>query len=228
MLSSRLLFISFATVLMVCDSAPAFAGMITPIFEVLDDPFTISVKNTTSDPAVLDDLTVYDATKAQSMVILKKGSATHFSANQVQMFDNITFKPASIEASLPNGTKTTTIFKLGAVTEDVSMLINPGDNSPLFLAIDTSQANSVPPAVGTILTYTNGLNATTPGWFVGTTIDDSTGDITNPYSGSAEVFSNTFAISVLAPEPSSIGLVVCALGTLAWMKRRSQDFVTRG
>jgi hypothetical protein len=183
-----------------------------------DDPFTIEVKNTTGDPAVLDDLTVFGPIP-QAMIILQKGSSTKFSANEVKSFDNIPFEPQSVSFSLSNGSETN-IFKLGKVSKDVSMLINPADNSPLFLAIDASQAGPIPPDVGAVLAYSNGLNTTTPGWFVGTAINDATGEVTNPYTGSAEVFDNTFAFTILSPEPSGTVSVLLAVAVLLGTKRR--------
>jgi hypothetical protein len=219
--SSHLCLILVAIVIMVCDSAPATAGM-----------FTIGVTNTTDMRTVLDDLTaIYPpGSVPPSKVVVPAMSGIVFTANQTMFYDNLDFMPASYVISSPVGPSTT--IKVTSVTQNnannISWLFDPLNNDPLFLDIDTSLANPIPPSVGTILDYTNGLDAATPGWFVGTSIDETTGDVTNPYSGSAEVLSNAFSISVV-PEPSGIVPIFFAFGPLVWMKSRlrSKDHASK-
>jgi hypothetical protein len=179
------------------------------------------VKNTSDRGKDLHDLTVFNVDSTQSMSFIRRGQDVSFAAHEVKKFDDIKFKPDHIEASTltdPNDIHTsvqTTIFQLNATPDQGSWLVNPGTTpkAPLFLQIEPSQANPIPPAEGSILDFTNGLNPNTPGWLVGTGMDNSNGNVTNPYTGQAQVFSNAFAFSFpLAPVPEPSAFVAAIIG----------------
>ncbi len=64
-----------------------------------------------------------------------------------------------------------------------------------MLAIDQAVAPEPPPE-GTILTFVEGYNELMPGWYVGTSIDFETGEVTGAYTGIVEVFSTAFEVTL--------------------------------
>jgi hypothetical protein len=89
----------------------------------------------------------------------------------------------------------------------VSFLSDPADN-PLFLTVNDALLLDAPPE-GSFFSFTNGVDASRPDWFA-STLDPSTGMVLGPYSGSAEVVSTRFVVTVDVPEPSTLALI--ALG----------------
>jgi hypothetical protein len=88
----------------------------------------------------------------------------------------------------------------------------------LALVIDGRMNNHSVPAMGTTLSFVNGVNASVPDWFVPASFDETTMTYSGAYTGSATVELPVLGISVSSvPEPSTLLLTLGAgLGLLGY------------
>jgi hypothetical protein len=97
------------------------------------------------------------------------------------------------------------------------------------LKIVGGEPHTVPPGVGTIIPFTNGLNPSYPDWFVGTNLDLTTGDITGAYTGDVQIVAratvqliNSERIPVVSIKGSILFIVTLLFGgasVLSWHAR---------
>jgi len=137
-----------------------------------------------------------------------------------QLLD-LDFRPVSYVVSTKEGNSEpeTKVFNINLVTPTkISLLRNPTNGAPLFLSIDQSLYNFEPPADGTVLAFSMGVNPSLPGWFVGTLIDLGTGIISGAYTGDAVVASTVEIAEV--PEPATLLLLSSGIASMAIKLRR--------
>jgi hypothetical protein len=191
----------------------------------------ISISNRTANAEGFTDVIAYEKNAAGNLVnkknILGPGNpqATRIvlAPNEVKLFD-AGFEPTDVMISnsfgLGKETETKIFKKAQLSSKPIAMLTLPNGVDPIFLAIDFTQFNFIPPVAGSLITFTSGLDASLPGWFAGTTVDFDTGDIGSAYTGSAIVQQYLEVDTIPAPEPNSLVLaatgVAVMLVTFRW------------
>lgn len=182
----------------------------------------ITISNPTNVDQILADLTVKGKNPGETKVIKIEGDNNkpdtdnvRIPPNEARVFDagfEITSYIIS-EPKSPTADKETKVFNVTQLEgKRVGFIQDPADLIDLFLSIDYAQYNFDPPEAGEILNFVGGSNAITPGWFVGTTMDINTGDITNPYTGSVLIANTVFEVTTGVSEPSS--LLLLSIGIL--------------
>lgn len=191
--------------------------------EVFADGVVIKVVNDSPSKIemTLSDLIVYSNTQKQTVLKPSDASDDIKVGFGVQKLFDLNFTPTKYVISVMAGDSEieATVFNISLVEPvKIPMLIDPNNGSPLFLAIDQSLYNFEPPADGTVLSFSMGVNPNLPGWFVGTIIDFETGNISGPYTGDALVDS-TVEVSAV-PEPATLLLLSSGVAAIAIKLRR--------
>lgn len=195
--------------------------------------FLVKVANTTDTPQTLDDLIAFDKNgKKDEIVPSSKGLAgVTIPRRETKEFFTSLDDIAKIEVSqfIDGKEAQSTSIKVVGQTEVVALIDDPNGLISVFLDINYDLYNFSPPSVGTILNYTDGLNPATPGWFVGTSINNDTGDITDPFTGDIRIVSTSFAVTAEPiPEPSTLILLGTGAFSLLGYRWRCRKRGTSG
>ncbi len=109
------------------------------------------------------------------------------------------------------------------IPKKLAMIQDPAEQQTVVLAVDQDVALAPPPE-GTILTFSNGRNELMPGWFVGTSINFDTGNVTGAYTGDAEVITTAFeALALEPPYPPDGATDVPLYANIFWTEVENAD-----
>jgi hypothetical protein len=172
----------------------------------------------------LSDLIIFAHNQKQTVLKPSDASDDIKVGFGVQKLFDLNFMPTKYVISVMAGDSEieAEVFNVSFVTPTkVSMLLDPNNGTQLFLAIDQSLYDFEPPADGTVISFSMGVNPNFPGWFVGTNIDLDTGNISGPYTGDAFVDSTVEVSGV--PEPATLLLLGSAVAGMAIKLRRRRD-----
>lgn len=184
---------------------------------------------TPRSPVTLSDLVVYGTDEfgdPTSMVILKPKDASDdvmLKGGAKVTYDvPFTITKYDISETYKGKEYRSVYLHLRSSTRTTAMLSDNATGDALVLA-DDENLYTDPPAAGTSVSFVDGLNPSFPDWFLGTSFDETTGDISGAFTGTATVDLTDFEVDIV-PEPASLTLLAGfgLIALLAFRRRKTR------
>lgn len=177
--------------------------------------FVIEIANTTDHSQALSDLIAFSADGERDPIVeFDTPDDPTIPARETRRFTSKLDDVSRIFVSQRINDKEieSVALKVTNAPKVVPLLDDPLGIMPLYLILDFDLLSGAIPSVGDLLEFSNGLNPGLQGWFVGTNADLMTGEVSEPFTGVAEVVSTAFSIALISvPEPSSLSLLATFL-----------------
>lgn len=191
------------------------------IFQSAHAGQVLDVTNPLKIDHTLSDLIAYGA-QGEKSVILKPGDPSddiNFTPGMHRLFDaGFEVKRYLVSTTIGNSEFESVVFGVTSTAgREFSFLEDSTTNQPLSMSLDFGLTGYAPPPPGTLMSFVNGMNANLPGYFVGTSVNFDTGEVSGPFSGTGRFVNSGFVASVV-PEPASWFML--GLGILGVSLRR--------